>query len=357
MSKRKRRSATAGRASVGPKRAVFAASEKSSTGEAKASSESSSAPDAASVEQAKRLIRDVERALKKKSKKLSQADIELVQSAIDATRAAVDSGQRKRLRVAVKELDKVADTVTGPPRSIAREYAESITIAVMVALFIRFFAFEAFKIPSGSMIPTLEIGDHIFVNKFIYGVRVPLSTSSWIARWGSPQRGHVIVFRYPPEPSKDYIKRVVAVAGDKVRVDGDDVFVNDEKLPHSKPESIEHFDEAFGSAMGYRGYVEKSSDQKQEYQVQYRKGGHPDLFPDGAEKHPGLRCYVGRGEPDYCQVEPEYVFVMGDNRDNSEDSRVWGAVPHRLVKGRAVFVWLAWGDDGIDWGRFGKAVR
>ncbi len=322
----------------------------------------SSSLDKGAVDQAEQLIRDVQRTLKRRAKRLKTTEIETVEAAIEATRAAIDSGQKKRLRLAVKELDKLAEEVTGPPRSVAREYFESIGIAVLVALFIRFFAFEAFKIPSGSMIPTLEIGDHIFVNKFIYGIRVPLSNASWIARWGSPERGHVIVFRYPRDPSKDYIKRVVAVAGDKIRVDGDSVYVNDVLLPHAPVEAVEGLGAAieddFEPGFVYRGFREKSLKGRFEYDVQYQVPLRNDVFPErDQERLAGLKCFEGQDEPDYCRVEPEYVFVMGDNRNNSEDSRVWGGVPHQLVKGRALFVWLAWGEDGIDWGRFGKGVR
>jgi signal peptidase I len=225
---------------------------------------------------------------------------------------------------------------------------------------------EAFKIPTGSMIPTLDVGDHIFVNKFIYGLRVPL-TNAWFAAWGSPDRGDVIVFRYPRDLSKDYIKRVIAVAGDRVRVAGQDVFVNGEKLPRAPRPDHRYVEEGEGGPdpddvpdffVHSAAFEERSRAGEQRYTVLYDRSASRLPWPSGG-RLPGLRCSEPvPGTPAECVVEPEHVFVMGDNRDNSSDGRVWGAVPHAYVKGKALFVWWSRGPrSGVRWGRIGQAVH
>ena len=314
--------------------------------------------DKSTLKNGRRVVDEVERLLKKHAKRVKPKDESKLQSALDEARDALDEGQEKRVSDAIRDLERRADQALGfAKKSTTREYVESIGIAVLIAVLLRFFVLEAFKIPTGSMIPTLEIGDHIFVNKFIYGLRVPLSNESWFTRWGSPERGHVIVFRYPKKPSKDYIKRVVAIAGDRVRVRGHDIWVNGEKLTHSDKKAFTEHEPNLGH-VSYMSYSEESADGSHEYTVQYQKGGVSlRRFPYEGPPLDGLRCPSPVDGTSYCTVEPGYVFVMGDNRDNSEDSRAWGGVPHRLVKGRAMFVWFSWGPDGIDWGRFGKAVR
>ena len=173
-------------------------------------------------------------------------------------------------------------------KSTAREYLESILIAAILALFIRTFVFQAFKIPSGSMEPNLLVGDHIVVNKFLFGPTEP--GSSWMfLPVGDIERGDVIVFRAPEEPDKDFIKRVVGLGGDRVEVRDGVVYVNDEAVD----EPFAHHTSRFGSRRDYGPYH----------------------VPEG-----------------------EYV-CMGDNRDNSRDSRYWGTVPRKLVKGKAMFVY------------------
>jgi len=193
--------------------------------------------------------------------------------------------------------------------------------ALLAVFAIRSAVAEPFRIPSGSMVPTLEIGDHILVSKFKYGLRVPF-TDVEILPLEEPERGDVIVFRYPPNPDLDYIKRIVGVPGDRIEVRDNTVFVNGEKASRT------YLDE-------YR-FVDDACDA--ETARLYRE----DLF--GVQHKvltsPGSRVGLANHGP---SVVPEgSYFVMGDNRDNSADSRVWGIVPRDHIKGKAVMVWLSY---------------
>ncbi len=236
-------------------------------------------------------------------------------------------------------------------KSVVREYIEALITAGLIALFIRAFVIEAFKIPSGSMIPTLSIGDHIFVNKFIYGVRIPF-TSLRFFDYNEPKRGDVIVFVYPVDRSKDFIKRVVGVPGDRIHFEGTTVSVNGEALPAKE--------------------VEVSQDPNDKRLLIVKNGSVQDIpfVPDYSkfnfyeEATDGIRHLV-QYEKDYgrpvfdTEVPQGHYFVMGDNRDNSADSREWGFVPMGNVKGKAMFVWLSLDKDqgGIRWREFGRWVR
>lgn len=195
-----------------------------------------------------------------------------------------------------------------------REYAEAILIALAIALVIRTFVVQAFKIPSGSMIPTLEIGDHILVNRFIYGFRIPY-TRVRLLPFTTPQRGDVIVFVYPEDNSKDFIKRVVGVGGDTVEIRDKRVYVN------GKP-----WEDPYGVYTDPR-VLPKSMDPRDNF-------GPVKVPPDG-------------------------LFVMGDNRDNSRDSRYWGFVHVGEVKGKAFLIYYSWdsSNHGIRWGRIGKIIH
>jgi signal peptidase I len=205
-------------------------------------------------------------------------------------------------------LKKTSGNVMG--KSIVREYAEAIIIALLLAFFIRTFVVQAFKIPSGSMIPTLLVGDHILVNKFGYGVKNPLSGATWISV-GDPLRHDVIVFKYPQNPSQDFIKRVVGVAGDRIEIAQKKVFVNGEP------------------------FVE------------------PNAVNLDAEVLPSPRDNM---EP--ITVPPGSVFVMGDNRDNSHDSRFWGFVDLKAIRGKAFMLYWSWDSENfsVRWNRLGKII-
>jgi signal peptidase I len=236
-------------------------------------------------------------------------------------------------------------------KSTLREYIEALLTAVLIALVIRAFVIEAFKIPSGSMIPTLSVGDHIFVNKYIYGLRIPL-TKYRIVKLGEPKRGDVIVFIYPVDEGKDFIKRVVGLPGDRVHMEGQDVWINGEKLRRLALE-VEPYPgdkrrltvrdgklRTIPSTPGWRDfdyYEEQVGDA--DHVVQYEKNLERQAYD--------------------VVVPPGHYFVAGDNRDNSADSREWGFVPAENVKGKAMFVWLSIDKDhgGIRWHEFGRWIE
>ena len=199
-------------------------------------------------------------------------------------------------------------------KSTFREYAEAIIVALVLALIIRTFVVQAFKIPSGSMEPTLEIGDHILVNKFIYGTKIPF-TSINLLPWKSPQRGDVIVFIYPLEPEKDFIKRVIGVGGDTVRIVNKKLYINGVEVPD--PHAVYKEDTILPGDM------------------QKRDNFGPVTVPKGN------------------------LFVLGDNRDRSLDSRFWGFVPLEDVRGNAFIIYWSWDrqDTTVRWKRIGKLIH
>ncbi|MEW6594946.1 MAG: signal peptidase I [Thermodesulfobacteriota bacterium] len=199
-------------------------------------------------------------------------------------------------------------------KSVFREYAEAIGIALLLALFIRSFVVQAFKIPSGSMIPTLLIGDHILVSKFAYGIRNPLTGAVWMPV-GEPQRGEVIVFKFPQNPDQDFIKRVVGIPGDTVQGIDKKVYVNGKEL--RDPWAV-HLD--------------------------------PQLIPGGIQPRDTFGPIT---------VPPNALFVMGDNRDNSHDSRFWQFVDFRAVKGKAFMLYWSWDRDNfaVRWSRIGNLIH
>ncbi|MBS3755900.1 MAG: signal peptidase I [Desulfobacterales bacterium] len=199
-------------------------------------------------------------------------------------------------------------------KSRLRENIEAIVIAVLLALFIRAFVVQAFKIPSGSMEPTLQVGDHILVNKFIYGIRLPV-TNTTIIPVSEPEKGDIIVFEYPVEPDKDFIKRVVGVPGDTVTIKDKKVYVNGRRVDNYP---VKHTEKGILS-----GSVNK------------RDNFGPVSVPENA------------------------YFVLGDNRDHSYDSRFWGFVREGAIKGEAFIIYWSWDSDafGVRWGRIGKVLH
>lgn len=242
------------------------------------------------------------------------------------------------------------------PKGKAREYAESLLIALVIAFFIRSFVLEAFKIPSGSMIPTLMIGDHIFVNKFIYGLRIPF-TKKKVVHFRDPARGEAIVFMYPVDTHKDFIKRVIGLPGDRLRLDGDTIFVNDRKT-----EKIAVRLEPAQNPRAPRLQVARDANAADIGAIPSFEGwGDYSYFVEVTD---GIRHLVQYdSNPSWADSEvvvpPGHLFVMGDNRDNSSDSREWGFVPLENVKGKAMFVWLSidFERKTLRWDRFGKWIK
>jgi signal peptidase I len=226
-----------------------------------------------------------------------------------------------------------------------REYAESIGIAVAVALILRAFVVEAFKIPSGSMIPTLMIGDHIFVNKFTYGPLIPWTDKRLFTRL-PPQRGDVMVFKFPENKEQDFIKRVIAVPGDTLEaIDGRPV-INGWLVPHCY---VGPFKYEGRSAELYIEYLEDKS-----YFTLFDSNPDEQSCVSGEECGAGLSCrggICGILQGPFRVAPDEAAWVMGDNRNNSHDSRSWrgglgAGVPFENIKGRAMFVWMSFGPGG-----------
>jgi signal peptidase I len=208
-----------------------------------------------------------------------------------------------------------------PPKGKIRENVEALVIAVILALFIRAFVIQAFKIPSGSMENTLLVGDYILVNKFIYGVKVPFSNIT-VVPVKDPQREDIIVFKYPGDPSKDYIKRVIGVEGDTIDIRDKKVYVNGKMTEND-----------------------------------YAKFSDPRVFSDSYMFPENL---LRRDNLGPLKVPEGKLFVMGDNRDSSNDSRFWGFVDKSAVKGRAFIIYWSWDKQkkvGVRWSRLGDLIH
>ncbi|MBF0136448.1 MAG: signal peptidase I [Magnetococcales bacterium] len=218
-----------------------------------------------------------------------------------------------------------------------REYYDAIVLAVGIALFVRTFIIEPFKIPSGSMIPTLLVGDYLFVNKLSYGHRVPFTKERVLFGKG-PQRGDIAVFEYPREPSKDYIKRIIGLPGDRIVYDHKRLYVNGKPVPYD--------------TVGPYSYQNERS-----YEIDAERRMEK-------LKNPAYSVLV-QAQMDFIDKRTDEVvpaghyFVMGDNRDNSNDSRIWGFVPSYRLVGKAVALFWSWDAHASSprWKRVASAVE
>jgi len=217
---------------------------------------------------------------------------------------------------------------------VVTEYARSFFPVLLLILVFRSFIAEPFKIPSGSMMPTLLVGDFILVNKFAYGLRLPVLNTK-ILNVGEPKRGDVFVFRYPKNPKEDYIKRVIGLPGDEITYRNKTLFVNGKEIPESYLGPYSGPTEANNRMTGAQVKLENLEG------VEHRILEQPN---------------VQVGHEGTYKVPDGYYFAMGDNRDNSADSRFWGFVPEANLVGKALVIWMNF-DDGIDFGRIGTLIK
>jgi signal peptidase I len=335
--------------------------------------------------------------LLKRSLRGKAGDLEAAVRNIDAALAARDY---QRVRQALPVLDALVDElIKRPDRSTTRDSVESIVVAILIALALRAMVLEAFKIPSSSMYPNLEINDHIFVNKFLYGLHIPFTTIK-LLEWRKPHRAEVIVFAQPCTPDRDYIKRVIATAGQSVEVRCNVVYVDgkpiDQQLvpgtctyddyddtkdtwySRSCSEYIEHVDghayhtfhgaerPARDAMLAKNGSL-PSSDSNDFPQINepptcaHQMDGESEDAPNQLAgtvvetKRGAGACELQR----HYVVPPGHVFAMGDNRANSKDSRIFGAVPIENIKGKSLFIWLSYRTfalGGIRWDRIGSFI-
>jgi len=247
-------------------------------------------------------------------------------------RAALDRHEP----IVEQERKSVEDGTVRQPAWL--EYTASFFPVILAVFLLRSFLFEPFRIPSGSMVPTLEIGDLILVNKYEYGIRLPVINKEVVAL-GKPKRGDVMVFRYPLNTTQDYIKRVVGLPGDRVEYVNKQLTINGQRVP------IDKFEPYYDAERmrSYPQFSERLGDTTHRLIVDDSVSPGVGREAPG-NTHPGACQYSGSGV--VCTVPAGHYFMMGDNRDNSEDSRFWGFVPDENIVGRAFFIWMNFGNIG-----------
>ncbi|MEY2892490.1 MAG: hypothetical protein RJA98_2398 [Pseudomonadota bacterium] len=263
------------------------------------------------------------------------------QPAREAAARALDANDvARRAELAKQGISKVDGDTTAARESLLMQpwwldWTAGLFPVILAVFLLRSFLFEPFKIPSGSMVPTLLVGDLILVNKFHYGVRLPVINTKIIANH-DPARGDVMVFRYPKDPSVDYIKRVVGVPGDEVAWKNQQLYLNGKLVDTA---ALPEF------------YDEDSLRYSPQYSESLGAEPHRMLVDRGRQLFlPMNETYAFRDNCNYtaegvtCKVPAGHYFMMGDNRDNSQDSRYWGFVPDQNIVGKAFFVWMNFGN-------------
>lgn len=246
---------------------------------------------------------------------------------------------RRRRRIAeLRQAEVASDTIEKAAREpLLVEYSRAFFPVILLVFLLRSFLIEPFRIPSGSMLPSLLIGDFILVNKFTYGLRLPILNHK-VRDIGEPHRGDIVVFRFPANPSDNYIKRVVGLPGDRIKYKEKELYVNGKLM-----ERVE-----FPDSFMYRDSSEREIQAKQ-----YREN------LNGVE-HAILLSADRQQEPMEFVVPAAHYFVMGDNRDYSNDSRYWGYVPEKNLVGKAFLIWFSWdaaNGGGVNWSRIGSKIR
>jgi len=242
---------------------------------------------------------------------------------------------------------QAAAPTAGYKEPVLVEYARSFFPVILIVLLLRSFLVEPFRIPSGSMMPTLLVGDFILVNKFAYGLRWPVLDRKFL-EIGAPERGDVAVFRFPSDPAIDYIKRVVGVPGDKIRYRDKTLYVNGApavQIPAGTYQSV-------GSGIGMTAA---------ELRIENLTGLEHQILVNTRASDYKCNPYSALAAGGQIRVLADHYFVMGDNRDHSNDSRCWGLVPEKNLVGKAFAIWMSWDGerDGfpVDWGRLGLLIE
>lgn len=273
---------------------------------------------------ARREIDRSKRNLSVRAKLYDEAQISEVNQAREHLEQAVQSDDISRIKSAVSDLKKAVDRpLPFFLKSVVREYAQSIAVAIFLAMIIRAFIVEPYRIPSGSMVPTLLVGDRLVVNKFIYGFSLPFAQKKVFA-FNKPQRGDVIVFRNE-EKKINMIKRVVGISGDRVEIDKNRISINGVPVEKRALDSYEFVDGLGNSATGQ--LYEETSD----------SGVHEILIDNNSS----TAMLLDHGEKQTYVVPDGKYFVMGDNRDHSNDSRFWGFVDEYKIKGKAMMIYFS----------------
>lgn len=302
-----------------------------------------------------RFVKQARKLHKKHGDKINPSFAASVEEALKNAEARLQGDDAETLQAALNTLDERVDKHLGKFRkSTTREYVEAIGFALLFALVLRAFFVEAFIIPSASMEPTLQEGDRLFVNKLIYGVRIPFMTQHLVS-FSAPERGDVVVFIFPRDEArahtehlpphrrgcvdpqslieeKDYIKRVVALPGDHVKLVSNVVHLNGSPID-TTPVRQDPQDEGYP-------YLNQQVEKNGDHIYTTQNYGNDANF----------------GLTEDIVVKPGHVLVFGDNRDNSSDGRCWGQVPVENIKGKAMFIWLSSNAEGIQWDRIGKWV-